>query len=69
MNADEYAMARATGLPPLQVNHRSRGIFIDSGLAIAYNVSTWELVKRRKVLPYESFPNFIFVIYIGLGKG
>lgn len=55
--------------PPLQVNHRLRGIVVDSSPEIAYNVSTWELFQRRKVLPRESIPNFIFVIYIGLGKG
>jgi hypothetical protein len=30
--------------PPLQVNHRSGGVVVDSGPAIPYNVSAWELL-------------------------
>jgi hypothetical protein len=46
--------------PPLQVEHRFRGIVVDSGPAIVYNVSAWELLQRRKVLPCKSFLSLVF---------
>jgi len=32
------------------------------------NVSTWEVVQRREVLPCKAVPYFTFVIYIELGE-
>ena len=66
MSYEDLEEARAKRL---QVTHRLRCVVIDSSPAIAYDVSPWELLEWRKVLPCESFPNFIFVVYVEVREG
>jgi hypothetical protein len=62
-------LTAASSDPLLQVNHRYKGVVVNSGPAIVYDVSAYKLFQRRKVLPRESSLNLVFVVYIKFGKG